>query len=138
MPAYLPFLSSPLSRTLSVAMIAALAEAAADTVSSEIGQAIGGMPVLITTRKRHPPGTDGAVSLAGTIAGCISAALLVLTAMPTLRLDPCQAALAWAAAICGLFADSLIGATLERRGYLNNDLVNFLSTGIAALLALLI
>jgi len=55
---------------------------------------------------------------------------------PTLRLDSRQAIIAFAAAIAGLFADSLLGATLERRGWLNNDSVNFLSTAFAALIAL--
>lgn len=126
-------------RTLPLAFtpaIAALAEAAADTVSSEIGQAIGGMPVLLTTLRRVPPGTDGAVSLTGTLAGCAAAAVVVLVAIPTLGLPRDQAAIAWTAAIAALFADSLIGATLERGGWLNNDLVNCLSTAIAALLVL--
>ena len=35
----------------------------------------------------------------------------------------------------GLFFDSLLGATLERRGRINNDAVNFLSTLAAALFA---
>jgi uncharacterized membrane protein len=38
----------------------------------------------------------------------------------------------------GLFVDSLLGATLERRGWLNNDAVNFLSTLAAALIAILL
>src|SRR5271163_1420841 len=80
-------------------LVAALAEAAADTVSSEIGQAVGGMPMLITSLKRVPTGTDGAITLAGTFAGVLAAALVVLAAMPTLRLDHRQAAVAWAAAI---------------------------------------
>jgi uncharacterized protein (TIGR00297 family) len=120
---------------LLTALTAALAEAAADTVASEIGQAIGGDPILITNGSRVPPGTDGAITLAGTAAGCIAAATVVLVAKPTLQLTPSEAAIAWAAAIAGLFADSLIGATLERRGWLNNDAVNFLSTAIAALVA---
>jgi uncharacterized protein (TIGR00297 family) len=115
--------------------IAALAGAAADTVSSEIGQAVGGLPWLITSRQRVPTGTDGAVSLAGTAAGMLAAAIVVLAAVPTLRLDARQAAIAWSSAIVGLFADTLIGATLERRGRLNNDAVNFLSTAIAAFAA---
>ena len=49
--------------------LAALAEAAADTVSSEIGQAFGGRPRMITTLRAVEPGKDGAVSLAGTLAG---------------------------------------------------------------------
>jgi uncharacterized protein (TIGR00297 family) len=131
-------LPRPLAGALLAAMVAALAEAAADTVSSEIGQAIGGTPFMITNGRRVPPGADGAITLAGTAAGCIAAALVVLAALPTLRLDNRQAATAWAAAVAGLFADSLLGASLERRGWLNNDSVNLLSTAIAALLALAI
>jgi len=41
---------------------------------------------------------------------------------------------AWGAAVAGLFADTLLGATLERRGSLNNDSVNFISTSLAALI----
>jgi uncharacterized membrane protein len=41
-----------------------------------------------------------------------------------------------AGGVLGLFVDSLLGATLERRGWLNNDAVNFLSTASAALFAL--
>jgi uncharacterized membrane protein len=41
-----------------------------------------------------------------------------------------------AGAVFGLFFDSLLGATLEERGLLNNDAVNFLSTIIAAGFAL--
>jgi uncharacterized protein (TIGR00297 family) len=126
-----------LSPSLLTASVAALAEAAADTVSSEIGQALGGTPILITTGRRVPPGTDGAITLAGTAAGCLAAAIVVLTAIPTLHLSPRQAVAASVAAIGGLFADSLIGATLERRGWLNNDAVNFISTAVAALIALL-
>jgi uncharacterized membrane protein len=38
-------------------------------------------------------------------------------------------------AIAGLFVDSLLGATAERRGWLNNDGVNFLSTLAASAIA---
>ncbi len=125
-----------LSSALATILVAALAEAAADTVSSEIGQAIGSTPILITNGRRVPPGTDGAITLAGTVAGCLAAAVVVITAIPTLQLNPRLAGIAWIAAVAGLFADSLIGATLERRGFLNNDAVNFASTALAALIAL--
>jgi uncharacterized membrane protein len=45
-------------------------------------------------------------------------------------------AISWGAGVFGLFFDSLLGATLERRGWLNNDAVNFLSSGSAAAFAL--
>jgi uncharacterized membrane protein len=46
--------------------------------------------------------------------------------------------IAGAGGLFGLFFDSLLGATLERRGWLNNDAVNFLSTISAAAFALVV
>jgi len=121
---------------LNVICLAALAEAAADTVSSEIGQVIGGRPRMITTLRRVDPGTDGAVSLAGSLAGAAVAA--IVSAAGALALGG-GAVFFWigsAGGVFGLFFDSLLGATLERRGWLNNDAVNFLSTAVAAIFAL--
>jgi uncharacterized protein (TIGR00297 family) len=116
-------------------MIAAMAEATADTVSSELGQVLGGEPRLVTTWRRVPAGTDGAVSLAGTLSGCVAAAVIVLVAFAVLPMTRAAAVIAFAAAIAGLFIDSLLGAIPERQGWLNNDAVNALSTLAAALLA---
>ncbi len=117
-------------------MTAAMAEATADTVSSELGQVLGGVPRVITSFKRAPVGTDGAISFAGTLAGVIGAALLVLVAKVALPLLSWrEAGIALAAGITGTLVDSLLGAGPERRGWLNNDAVNTLSTLAAALLA---
>ncbi len=59
-----------------LAMAAALSEAAADTVSSELGQAFGEKARLITTWGSVPTGTDGAVSLVGTLAGVVAAGMV--------------------------------------------------------------
>ena len=118
------------------AALAALAEATADTVSSEIGQAFGGVPYMLTTFRRVPPGTDGAISLKGTFAGLLGACITLYAAMPRefARVRIINVLIVITAATAGLFFDSLLGATLERRGYLGNDLVNFTSTAFAALL----
>jgi uncharacterized protein (TIGR00297 family) len=121
-----------------VPMLAALAEATADTVSSEIGQAFGGTPFMLTTLRRVPPGTDGAVSLNGTIAGIASAALIAATGAPALGMELHDCIVIFVAAVAGLFFDSLLGATLERRGWIGNDFVNLASTLFAATLALVL
>ena len=117
-------------------MLAALAEAAADTVSSEIGQVIGGRPRMITTLHAVEPGTDGALSLMGTLAGVAAAAIVALAGTLALRGDFAMFWIACAGGVFGLLFDSLLGAILERRGWLNNDAVNFLSTVGAAGFAL--
>ena len=119
-----------------VMAVAALAEATADTLSSELGEVLGGPPVLLTTFRRVEPGTDGAISLTGTVAGIGGAMLVVVVAGFTMRLDFGDARCALLGAIGGLFVDSLLGATIERRGWLNNDAVNFLSTLAAAGIAI--
>ena len=121
-----------------LAMTAGFAEAAADTVSSECGQAVSTQARLITTWRPVRAGTDGGVTLAGTVAGA-AAGLLVCVACSLLGQIPYFAtAVAWIAAIAGMFVDSALGGTLERRGWLNNDQVNFLSTAAAAVIALVL
>lgn len=112
--------------------LAALAEAAADTISSELGQVLSGHPRMITTFRRAEPGTDGAISLGGTAAGIIAAGAVAAAGSWALDGGTRLFAVSWIAGIVGLFADSLLGATAELRGWINNDAVNFLSTAGAA------
>lgn len=119
-----------------VPMLAALAEASADTVSSELGQAFGGVPILATTFRRVAPGTDGAITLMGTVSGIAAAAIVAASAVPAIGMTPMECTIAFLAGVCGLFFDTLLGATIERLGYLGNDLVNFLSTAFASAISL--
>lgn len=123
------------SQVWKMALAAALAEAAADTLSSEFGEVLGGEPRLITSFHRVPAGTDGAISIAGTLAGSAGAVTVTVVAAAALSLKPSQAAIIVLAAIAGFLIDSLLGAVFEMRGWLNNDAVNFLSTLVAAMLA---
>ncbi len=121
-----------------LALVAALSEAAADTVSSELGQAVSQGPRLITTWERVPPGTDGGISLTGTLAGTAAAILVSLAGVLAGLLPWKSARISIGAGVLGMAADSFLGASLERRRLLNNDSVNFLSTLIAALAAFLL
>jgi uncharacterized protein (TIGR00297 family) len=121
-----------------VMCVAALLEATADTVSSEIGQAFGGDPVLIAGLRHVEPGTDGAVTLLGSSAGIGAGALVAIAGGWAMHLNAGAMLTSLGAGIGGLFFDSLLGATLERRGWIGNDLVNFTSTLFAAALAAIV
>jgi uncharacterized protein (TIGR00297 family) len=120
-----------------IATVAALAEAAADTVSSEFGQATTEMTYLISTGERVPVGTDGAISLAGTLAGIAAAAVVAMVCAGTRVVQFSWTAPAATAGVLGMFFDSYLGALWERRHRLGNNQVNFLSTMLAAALAIL-
>jgi len=91
---------------------------------------------MITTLRRVDPGTDGAISLAGTLAGVAAAGIVATAGTLALGGGMTMLTVTWAGAVFGLFFDSVLGATLEQRGWLNNDAVNFLSTASAAGFAL--
>jgi uncharacterized protein (TIGR00297 family) len=119
-----------------LALAAALAEAAADTVSSEYGQASGDTAYLITTWELVPAGTDGGISLAGSLAGIAAAVLLALVCAAAGLVSRRSLVVPAAAGILGMLVDSYLGAWLERSRRLNNDQVNFVSTIVAAALAI--
>ena len=112
--------------------LAALAEAAADTVSSELGQVLSRHPRMITTFRKAEPGTDGAISMGGTLAGIAAAGVVAAVGAWALDGGWRMLAVSWIGGVFGLFFDSLLGATVERSGWINNDAVNFLSTASAA------
>jgi uncharacterized protein (TIGR00297 family) len=123
---------------LLIAMGAALSEAAADTVSSEIGQALGNVPRLITNWNPVPAGTDGAITLVGTIAGFASASVVGLTCAFFGIFAWHDLPICVGAGLVGTLVDSFLGAALERRQLLGNNGVNFVSTTAAALMPLLL
>lgn len=119
-----------------VAAVAALAEAAADTAQSEIGEMASRRAWLITGFRKVPPGTDGGVTLPGTLAGAAAVLVVVWTARTIAVINPGDWWIAALAGFLGTIVDSLIGAIVERRGLLSNNGVNFASTAAAGLLAL--
>ena len=91
---------------------------------------------MITTLRVVDAGTDGAVTLTGTLAGVVAGAIVAGIGTLALRGGIELFSISELGAVFGLLFDSLLGATLERRGWLMNDGVNFLSTSSAAGFAL--
>ncbi len=119
-----------------VAAMAALITAGSDTVASEVGKAFGRTTWLLTSLRRVAPGTTGAVSLEGTAAGVLSALALASLAAAWQVLPWTAAPIITLAATGASLVEGAIGATAERSGILNNDMVNFLNAAIGAGLAL--
>lgn len=123
---------SPLA---AVALTGALATATADTWATEIGMLSPEYPRLITTHRPVPPGTSGAVTWWGTIAGILGATLIAGEAYAFFGVHP---GVVWLAGFLGMTVDSILGATAEGIvDWMTNDTVNFLATFSGAVLAVM-
>jgi uncharacterized protein (TIGR00297 family) len=118
-----------------VALTAALTAGASDTVASEIGKAWGGRTVLVTTLASVAPGTPGAMSLEGTAAGIAAAFVMGLIACLVGLIPFSVLWIVVVSATAGALVESALAATLERHHILDNNLLNFLNTLVAAVCA---
>lgn len=130
--------SSQFRSVFAIGTVATLAASLSDSLSHEIGVVFGGRPRLITTWNYVEPGENGGVSLAGSAVGLVSAfgfaGLAIFVGLIGLR----GALLAATAACAGNLLDSVLGATVERKGLLGNDGVNFSAVFFAGAMVLLI
>lgn len=92
----------------------ALAAAAADTWSTEIGAFSPSPPRLITTGTRVAPGVSGGVTVLGTLGGVAGALAMagIAHVLAPRGMRP-RAALVAIAGVAGMLADSLLGATAQ-------------------------
>jgi uncharacterized protein (TIGR00297 family) len=120
---------------LTLAYAASVATAAADTCSSEVGKAYGRRTFLITSFKPVPPGTEGAVSLEGTLGGLAGGAIVAAVGGLVGLYEWPAVALVAIAGLLGSLAESVIGTVAEKRGWLDNDMLNALNTAIGAAIA---
>ena len=114
---------------------AGLIAGASDTVASEIGKAFGGVPRVFPSFRPAAAGTPGAISAIGTLAGLTAAVVMSLYAGAYLPGGSAIMLPVVIGATAGAFAESALATQFERDGVLNNDVLNFLNTGVAALVA---
>lgn len=143
-------------------MLGAFAAAAADTWATELGTLGKTEPLSLRSWSRVPPGTSGAVSLAGTSASVLGAASVALTAWAVALVPWTGALVVVIGGISGAWADSLAGAFIQARyrnpvtgalseerpahtrrpvhglAAVNNDVVNAIGTATGACLTVLL
>lgn len=110
-----------------------------DTCASEIGKAYGKHTFLITTLQPVPRGTEGAVSLEGTIAGIVGSILIALVSWAVGVIDLTGIVFCVVAAFVATNIESVIGATVQSKfEWLTNEVVNFFNTLIGAIAAIVL
>ena len=128
------------STLFKVGYVASLATKLSDTFASEIGKAYGKNTYLITTLKMVPKGTEGAISIEGTVAGILGSVIMAAVGIPLGFITTVKGFLACIiAAFVATTAESFIGAVYQDKyPWLSNELVNLINTIIGAVTAVAI
>lgn len=129
--AFLAGITNQYSAVFFICYVAAVSEAAADTISNELGQLSPEKPRLITSFEKVEPGEHGAISIFGTLIGIAAVLITSYFAyyLDIMKVNPSNFFLiVFISASVGNLADSFLGATFERRGRINNNGVNLIST----------
>ena len=131
--------NSPFQELLILGYVASFATKLSDTSASEVGKAYGKSTFLITTLKPVPRGTEGAISLEGTVAGIIASIAIAIIGYLVGMINLLGIVCCILAAFIATNIESLIGATLQERWqFLTNEVVNFINTTIGAIVAIVI
>jgi len=118
------FQKHPLASTLACAILGHHATCLADTLASELGIIASQQPVLVYAPwKKVPPGTNGGITLSGTIWSCVGGSLMGLGTSLMDMLTGLEVDVVTTVAfgsLCGLvgsYLDSLLGATIQATYY---------------------
>jgi len=116
--------------------VASFSTKLSDTTASEVGKAYGKRTFLITSLKPVSPGTEGAVSLEGTLAGILASAVIAVVGWSVGLISGFGIVCCVVAAFIATNLESLIGATLQEKfNFLTNEVVNIINTFFGAIFA---
>lgn len=133
------FVGQPALGLLGLGYVASFSTKLSDTCASEVGKAYGKRTFLITTLQPVARGTEGAVSLEGTLAGILGSAAIAFIGWGVGLIDLTGVAFCVVSAFIATNLESVIGATLQAKfNWLTNEVVNFLNTLIGASTAVLL
>ncbi len=117
--------------------VASFSTKLSDTTASEVGKVYGKRTFLITTLQPVPKGTEGAVSLEGTIAGVVASVAVALVGYVVGLIDLTGVGLCVIAAFIATNLESVIGATIQEQvSWMTNEVVNIINTTIGAIAAI--
>ncbi len=118
------------------AFVGSFAAAAADTLGTEVGQVLGTRAFLLLPPGRAKPGTPGAVSLQGLLAGLLGAAVVAGCGVAAGLLAPLAAVVVAVAGLLGSVVESA-ASPLLRRIPLRDLAANLVTTAAGAAIAAL-
>lgn len=133
-----------------IAAMAVVATATSDTWSTELGSETRDATYLITNFQNVSPGADGGISFRGTTAALIGSALIAAAAMLVFSLSIYIFLCIFVAGFLGCLTDSYFGAIFQRNNSsvtlpllgteisVDNNFINVMSTGIGAVLAIIL
>lgn len=123
---------------LCLGYVASFSTKLSDTTASEVGKAYGKSTFLITTLQPVARGTEGAVSLEGTLAGVVASVAIAFIGWGVNLIDILGIVWCVIAAFIATNLESVIGATLQSKyTWLTNEIVNILNTLIGAVAAII-
>lgn len=138
-----------------IAALGAIATATADTWATELGsKRFSSNTYLMNNLQKVEAGTDGGISIPGTLAAMAGSVMIALASILVFPLTMVNIFPIFLAGFLGCLADSYFGATYQREAYslfiplnddgkgfsftIDNNMVNWLATGIGSLLAIII
>ncbi|XP_039059297.1 protein VTE6, chloroplastic-like [Hibiscus syriacus] len=128
------------TRLWRLGFVASFCTKLSDTVSSEIGKAYGKTTYLVTDFRIVLRGTEGAVSLEGTVAGFLASVLLACIGCLLGEISVPEVLICVIASQIANLGESIIGSSFQgKEGFrwLNNDAVNVINISIGCILAVL-